>query len=282
MSIDFATLQGLSIPEGVVTKIEDASGRVLWQTSGKKAVLEVILRTYTTYVGKTPYEDEEFILLNIYPKTNGVVRVTYGGVTKTVTDTSGADEPSQQQVAFGKFNGVTHSENPPASGTLTIEGDFYAWGAGTFVKDQYNIISGYCECINKVIDFGPVTMLPIAAFGLTLTKILALGDVVIPDTVVTINASAFRQTNMTSVVIGAGVRLICRNSFFEQVYSQSTYVPVLKTITMRSTTPPELEEGYDIFACPVLEKIIVPKGCGETYRTTGRWVEYAHYIVEEA
>lgn len=30
MSIDFATLQGLTIPEGVVTQITDASGRVLW------------------------------------------------------------------------------------------------------------------------------------------------------------------------------------------------------------------------------------------------------------
>ena len=33
MSIDFATLQGLTIPEGVVTKIEDASGRVLWSAA---------------------------------------------------------------------------------------------------------------------------------------------------------------------------------------------------------------------------------------------------------
>ena len=30
MSIDFTTLQSLTIPEGVVTQIADASGRVLW------------------------------------------------------------------------------------------------------------------------------------------------------------------------------------------------------------------------------------------------------------
>ena len=28
--IDFSTLQGLTIPEGVVTQIADASGRVIW------------------------------------------------------------------------------------------------------------------------------------------------------------------------------------------------------------------------------------------------------------
>ena len=31
--IDFSTLQGLTIPEGVVTQIADASGRVLWSAA---------------------------------------------------------------------------------------------------------------------------------------------------------------------------------------------------------------------------------------------------------
>lgn len=33
MSIDFSTLQGLTIPEGVVTQITDANGNVLWSAS---------------------------------------------------------------------------------------------------------------------------------------------------------------------------------------------------------------------------------------------------------
>lgn len=35
MSINFSTLQGLTIPEGVVTQIADASGRVLWSAGPK-------------------------------------------------------------------------------------------------------------------------------------------------------------------------------------------------------------------------------------------------------
>lgn len=35
MSINFATIQGLTIPEGVVTQITDASGNVLWSAGGK-------------------------------------------------------------------------------------------------------------------------------------------------------------------------------------------------------------------------------------------------------
>ena len=39
--INFSTLQDLTIPEGVVTQIADASGRVLWALSGGKVILEV-------------------------------------------------------------------------------------------------------------------------------------------------------------------------------------------------------------------------------------------------
>jgi hypothetical protein len=88
--INFATLQGLTIPEGVVTQITDASGRVLWmvKSGGGPAVLQVEKITAATKVNGNVYNDEQFILLNIYPKTNGTVSVTYGGLTKTVTDTS--------------------------------------------------------------------------------------------------------------------------------------------------------------------------------------------------
>ena len=109
MSIDFSTLQGLTIPEGVVTEIKDDRGRVIWAVSGgDKVILQVAKITSNTYAGETTYENEEFILLDIYPKTNGTVTVTYGGLTKTIKDTSGAAEPNAQQVVFGTFNGVTH------------------------------------------------------------------------------------------------------------------------------------------------------------------------------
>lgn len=45
MSIDFSTLQGLTIPEGVVTQIADASGRVLW-SAAKPMVTVTIDNTY--------------------------------------------------------------------------------------------------------------------------------------------------------------------------------------------------------------------------------------------
>lgn len=47
MSIDFATLQGLSIPEGKVTKITNAAGQVLWE--GVKKVTITLTGAFNAY-----------------------------------------------------------------------------------------------------------------------------------------------------------------------------------------------------------------------------------------
>ena len=163
MSINFGTLQGLTIPEGVVTQIADASGRVLWMVSGGKAVLEVEKVTSDTYAGSATYTGEQFILLDIYPKTNGTVTVTYGGLTKTITDTSGAAEPNAQQVFFGTFNGVSDEVTTPANGELTIDGDYYAFGLGWY---QPSKTANYrCNCVTKIVNTGQSTHIPSSAYG---------------------------------------------------------------------------------------------------------------------
>ena len=130
--IDFSTLQALTVPEGVVTKIEK-DGVVLWELPvGGSIVLEVKKITSNTYVGSTTYNGETFILLDIYPRSGGTVTVTYGGLTKTITDDGTAETPNAQQVFFGTFNGVTDEVETPDSGKLTIRGDCYAFGCSTF------------------------------------------------------------------------------------------------------------------------------------------------------
>ena len=163
--MNFATLQGLTIPEGVVTQITDASGRVLWALSGGgPIVLQVEKITSNTYAAETSYTDEQFILLDIYPKTNGTVSVTYGGLTKTITDTSGAEEPNAQQVFFGTFNGVSDSVTTPASGELTIDGDWRGFACGAYKKGSKDIFSSYCSCITSVIKWGGMTSISGNAF----------------------------------------------------------------------------------------------------------------------
>lgn len=348
MSIDFSTLQGLTIPEGVVTQIADESGRVIWAVSGGKVILQVEKITSDTYAGETTYTGEQFILLDIYPKTNGIVKVTYGGLTKTIMDTSGAAKPNAQQVFFGTFNGVSDSVTTPASGELTIEGDYYAFGCGSYnsAKASFALYGAIVE----VMSFGASTEIPAYAFsnilaGASCEKIkkvnipdsiefigecafqccIALESVNIPASVTKIgngafcgnnhdcfvtvdtrnanykidgnclveiatnklvsgfknskipsyittigNSAFYKITELTSITIPSSVTDINATSF--------TYCSGLITVNMLATTPPKL--GSDNVFSSTTCSIIVPKGCGEAYKTTENWLKYADRIVE--
>ena len=227
--IDFTTLQGLTIPEGVVTQITDASGRVLWALSGGKIVLEVEKITATTYAGETSYADETFILLDIYPKTNSTVTVTYGGLTKTITDTSGAEEPNAQQVYFGTFNGVSDSVTTPESGTLTIMGDCLAFACGSYQNGSKDSSVGYCACIYRVDSFGMVNDIPEYAFR---GKTLKQTSLEIPSTVKRIGQYAFNvgasgasESMLSNVSIANGVERICGYAFSYCVSLASVNIP---------------------------------------------------------
>ena len=285
MSVDFSKITELSDSYGNITQITDASGRVIWAVSGGKVILEVEKITSDTYAGETQYTGEQFILLDIYPKTNSTVKVTYGGLTKTITDTSGAAEPNAQQVYFGTFNGVSDSVTTPASGELTIEGDYYAFGCGTFNQGGKTKLYVLCACVKSIDSFGNTIIIPDNAFGTVLGGGCSFTTVTIPDTISSIGKQAFIKCNsLQTVTIGKGVVSIGFDAF--NPLSENT----LSTVIMRGVTPPELglgegnatysnfgEVGADVFK---LEQIIVPKGCGNTYKTAEGWSTYAEYIVE--
>lgn len=256
--IDFTTLQGLSVPEGVVTKIE-RDGVVLWELqSYEPIILEVEKITSDTYAGETTYTGEQFILLDIYPKTNGIVSVTYGGLTKTVTDTSGAEKPNAQQVFFGTFNGVSDSVATPASGTLTIEGDYYAFGEGCFDTKKM-LGTAYSRSTLEIVSMGAVTMIPNYAFGClgvesieSETSNTKITKVTIPASVTEIGSSAFSGcTGLTEVIILAK--------------EPPGYIDgVVGTLMFERTT------------CI----IVVPKGCADAYKAADIWKNYADRITE--
>lgn len=279
--INFATLQALDIPEGKVVEIKDASGRVIWAVSGgDKAILEVEKFTSNTYAGETTYENEQFILLDIYPKTNGTVKVTYGGLTKTITDTSGAANPNAQKVFFGTFNGVSDSVATPASGELTIVGECVGFGCSVFAKAK--AMNLQCFCICKVNSFGSTTKIPDKAFGSeTNVDLIKFNqtNLVIPDTIQSIGADAFCECDsLISVVIGKGVTFIGSSAFY--------LCGSLQTVEMLNTTPPQLASAISgnytqfIDGAVYRAQIIVPKGYGATYKAAAGWSTYADKIVE--
>lgn len=155
------------------------------------AILEVEKITSNTWISEggngsgTTYNNEQFVLLNVYPTKGGTVNVTYGGLTKTITDDGTSEsDPASQQVYFGTFKGVSDSVETPTRGTLTISGSYTAFGVSSYNNSKYNTI--YCGCIKNVISFGSVNKIPTYAFiGCTLK------DIVIPYGVTYIGNRAF-------------------------------------------------------------------------------------------
>lgn len=186
--MNFATLKGLTIPEGVVTQITDDSGRVIWMLQNDKpVVLQVKKQTITTYAGETTYADESVILLDIYPKNaNSKVNVTYGGVTKTLAF-SGTNSKS---VYFGTFNGVSDSVEVPASGTLTIEGGCSGFACGSYRNGSKTTNKGYCACITAITDWGSAAT-EIAPHAFDSNEEIALSE--LPDSIEVIGDGAFNM-----------------------------------------------------------------------------------------
>ena len=209
--IDFSTLQSLTIPEGVVTQIADASGRVLW-SSGKPAVLRVEKITVDTYASETQYSDESCVLLDIYPKTgSSKVEVTYGGLTKTLTFSG----TNAQKVFFGTFYGETDSVTTPASGELTIKGDYMGFAVGSY--NSYNTttsksVTKYCSCITDVVDWGSTESIGNYAFyGCSNIALTSL-----PSGVTSIGNYAFYGcSNIALTSLPSGVTSIGAYAFYE-------------------------------------------------------------------
>lgn len=245
--IDFSTLHGLTIPEGNVTQITDASGMVIWSVNGGKAILEAEKITSDTYAGETTYTGEQFILLDIYPKTNGTVKVTYGGLTKTITDISGVEEPNAQQVFFGTFNGVSDSVATPASGELVIDGKFYGFGCGKYKKINKPENGSTCSCITAVNEWGKITSIPPSAFyGCAKLSLTSL-----PETVTQIGNEAFDGcTSLALTSLPSGITSI-GNSAFRQCTSLA-----LTSLPSGITSI----EDYTFYNCLALNIAALPEG----------------------
>ena len=297
MSIDYSKVKGLSDHIGNIVKITDASGRVIWAASGK-VILEVEKITDDTYVNDTVWYNDNFILLDIYPESaNSVVKVTYGGLTKTLQ----FEGINAQQVYFGTYGGVSDSVTTPASGELTIEGDLIGFTCGAYKADDAEnkkYTNEYCPCITDVIEWGSITSITNNAFkgndNITFTSL--------PNGIISIGSSAFEEchnvqiTNFPEGLISIGDRAFyfdesrsfkMRNakitlpSTLQSLYDTSFYtyvrdsndsltkVSYLSEITMLATTPPALTRSSGIYM--IAAKIIVPKGCGEAYRTAEGW-----------
>ena len=153
MSINFATLQDLTIPEGVVTEIKDASGNVLWQAirnyidtlylrpsadisfTGAKypedlaygylAISEKVADGYATYIGESKQA-----MNNAYASAEGTFALTLD------------ENVSIKKILNGEI-GVVYSLS---------DGDVYTQPETSGITVQVNVLGSVYELINVSDD----------------------------------------------------------------------------------------------------------------------------------
>ena len=257
--------------------------------SGEPVILEVEKVTANTYANQTSYTAEEFILLDIYPKPGGTVNVTYGGLTKTITDTSGAEEPNAQKVFFGTFNGVTDSVATPSSGELTIKGDYTAFATGIYTVNE-KIKSEACGCIKGVSNFGTIETLSKGMFRNcdSLTDMILVDNtksipeytfsgcdgftsIVVPEGITDIGAFAFEKcNNLVSIILPSTLKTIGTSAIWKNLSVGPEY-----TVTVLATTPPTFtgdDDGHITQNTGTSKAtIVVPKGCKDVYEAANGW-----------
>lgn len=101
-----------------------------------------------------------------------------------------------------------------------------------------------------------------------------LTSITIPNSVTKINVSAFNTCRkLVDITIGSGVTSISSNAFS---LGSNTYGGTV--FRFLGITPPTIVSNA--FATNDIKQIIVPKGCGDAYKSATNWSNFANYIVE--
>ena len=155
-------------------------------------------------------------------------------------------------------------------------------------------ISAFKECrdLTSITIPSGVTSIGNSAFD----SCTSLTSITIPDGVMSIEASTFYYcTSLTSITIPDGVMSIKASTFYYCTSLTSITIPSgvtsigggalqigsithKATITMLPTTPPTISSNT--FISTKLNKIIVPAGTGDTYKSATNWSAFADYIEE--
>lgn len=140
-------------------------------------------------------------------------------------------------------------------------------GIQTLASSAFNS----CSNLESVTIGNRVTSIKQRAFY----KCKKLMSVTIPNSVTNIEDAVFEDCwNLTSVTIPNRVTSI---GYYALQIGRSNNKA---TITFLRTTPPTIQTTT--FSLSTLEKIIVPAGSGEAYRTATNWANYADLIEEAA
>lgn len=137
------------------------------------------------------------------------------------------------------------------------------------VQSLYEYIFYGCNNITTIIIPDSVTSIGAAAFY----SCKSLSKVKLPNAILNLPEQLFYGcSNLINITIPDSVIKI--DSWVFNIGTSTNKA----TITMLSTTPPTIQSNT--FFTDRLNKIIVPKGTGDTYKTATNWSAFANYIEE--
>lgn len=128
------------------------------------------------------------------------------------------------------------------------------------------------DCIGLISAVLPnsITTIPSSTFY----NCTSFVDVIIPNSITTIKSYAFYKCSNLNPTIPASVTSIESDAL--KCGSNTTKA----TFTFLGTTPPTI--AVSTFLAQWIDKIIVPAGSGEAYKTATNWANFADYIEEAA
>ena len=198
--------------------------------------------------------------------------VDIGGVVGTM-EAGGGSSNKLVKVVDGTITELTAEDL--AGATQLRDYAFYRYSslASITIPDGVTALGRYalndCSSLTSVTIGNDVTRIGDSAFA-NCTK---LASITIPDGVTALGGYAFNGcSSLTSITIPDKVTYI--NNFTFHIGSSTNKA----VITMKPTTPPYISNNS--FNKNYLEKIIVPKGTGATYKAATNWSALADYIQE--
>ena len=224
--------------------------------------------------------------------------VNIGGVTGTYEGESSGGGSSDKfvQLVDGTITEVTAEDL--AGATQIRPYSFCSCNSLTSVTIGNDVTSignyafEFCKGLTSVTTPDGVTSIGAYAFE----DCSSLTSITIPNSVASIGDSAFNNcSSLTSITIPSRVTFINDSTFNNCSSLTSVTIPNSVTsigrlalqigsstnkavITMKPTTPPQIQNNS--FEERYIEKIIVPKGRGSTYKSATNWSALASYIQE--